>query len=68
MGEEKSENVTASSGSENKRSIRDPKSSSAEVSTTKNFFKTAFAGRGNEMLGLGLVPVSYTHLTLPTKA
>ena len=55
MGEEKSENVTASSGSENKRSIRDPKSSSAEVSTTKNFFKTAFAGRGNEMLGLGLV-------------
>ena len=55
MGEEKSENVTASSSSENKRSIRDPKSSSAEVSTTKNFFKTAFAGRGNEMLGLGLV-------------
>ena len=55
MGEEKSENVTASSGSENKRSIRDPKSSSAEASTTKNFFKTAFAGRGNEMLGLGLV-------------
>ena len=55
MGEEKSENVTASSGSENKRSIRDPKSSSAEVSTTKNFFKTAFAGRGSEMLGLGLV-------------
>ena len=55
MGEEKSENVTASSCSENKRSIRDPKSSSAEVSTTKNFFKTAFAGRGNEMLGLGLV-------------
>ena len=55
MGEEKSENVTASSGSENKRSIRDPKSCSAEVSTTKNFFKTAFAGRGNEMLGLGLV-------------
>ena len=55
MGEEKSENVTASSGSENKRSIRDPKSSSAEVSTTKTFFKTAFAGRGNEMLGLGLV-------------
>ena len=55
MGEEKSENVTASSGSENKRSIRDPKSSSAEVSTTKKFFKTAFAGRGNEMLGLGLV-------------
>ena len=55
MGEEKSENVTASSGSENKRSMRDPKSSSAEASTTKNFFKTAFAGRGNEMLGLGLV-------------
>ena len=55
MREEKSENVTASSSSENKRSIRDPKSSSAEVSTTKNFFKTAFAGRGNEMLGLGLV-------------
>ena len=55
MGEEKSDNVTPSSSSENKRSIRDPKSSSAEVSTTKNFFKTAFAGRGNEMLGLGLV-------------
>ncbi len=55
MGEEKSENVTASSGSDNKRSISDPKGSKVESNATKNFFKTAFAGRGNEMLGLGLV-------------
>ena len=55
MGEEKSENVTASSGSNNKRSMSDPKGSKVESNATKNFFKTAFAGRGNEMLGLGLV-------------
>jgi len=55
MGEEKSENVTASSGSDNKRSMSDPKGSKVESNVTKNFFKTAFAGRGNEMLGLGLV-------------
>ena len=55
MGEEKSENVTASSGSDNKRSMSDPKGSKVESNATKNFFKTAFAGRGNEMLGLGLV-------------
>ena len=55
MGEEKSENITASSGSNNKRSMSDPKGSKVESNATKNFFKTAFAGRGNEMLGLGLV-------------
>ena len=55
MGEEKSKNVTASSGSNNKRSMSDPKGSKVESNATKNFFKTAFAGRGNEMLGLGLV-------------
>ena len=56
MGEENSENsVTGSSSANSKKSTRAPKTPPMEGGVTKNFFKTAFAGRGNEMLGLGLV-------------
>ena len=56
MGEENSENsVTGSSSANSKKSTRAPKTPPMEGGATKNFFKTAFAGRGNEMLGLGLV-------------
>ena len=56
MGEENSENsVTGSSSDNSKKSTRAPKTPPMEGGATKNFFKTAFAGRGNEMLGLGLV-------------
>ena len=56
MGEEKSENsVTNSSGANNKKLERASKTPSNEEGVTRKFFKTAFAGRGNEMLGLGLV-------------
>ena len=56
MGEENSENsVTGSSSANSKKSTRAPKTPPIEGGATKNFFKTAFAGRGNEMLGLGLV-------------
>jgi len=56
MGEENSENfVTGSSRANSKKSERVSKTPPMERSATKNFFKTAFAGRGNEMLGLGLV-------------
>ena len=56
MGEENSENsFTGSSGANSKKSKRVSKKPPVEGSATKNFFKTAFAGRGNEMLGLGLV-------------
>ena len=56
MGEENSENsFTGSSGANSKKSTRVSKAPPMEGSATKNFFKTAFAGRGNEMLGLGLV-------------
>jgi len=56
MGEEKSENsVTSSSGANNKKLERASNTASIEEGAVKKFFKTAFAGRGNEMLGLGLV-------------
>ena len=56
MGEEKSENSVIGSDSANsKKSARAPKTPLKEGGETKNFLKTAFAGRGNEMLGLGLV-------------
>jgi len=56
MGEEKSENsVTSSSGANNKKLERASNAASIEEGAVKKFFKTAFAGRGNEMLGLGLV-------------
>ncbi|MDP6964567.1 MAG: DNA translocase FtsK [Acidimicrobiales bacterium] len=56
MGEENSENsVTGSSSAKSKKSTRVSKTSPMEGGSTKNFFRTAFAGRGNEMLGLGLV-------------
>ena len=56
MGEENSENsVTGSSSANSKKSTRALKTPPMEGGATKNFFKTAFAGRGNEMLGLGLV-------------
>ena len=59
MGEENSENsensVTGFSSANNKKSTRASKTPLIEGGATKNFFKTAFAGRGNEMLGLGLV-------------
>ena len=56
MGEEKSENsLTGSRGTDHKKSVRVSNTPSTEEGATKNFFKTAFAGRGNEMLGLSLV-------------
>jgi len=56
MGEENSENsVIGSSSTNSKKSTRASKTPPIEGGVTKNFFKTAFAGRGNEMLGLGLV-------------
>ena len=56
MGEENSENsVTGPSSAKSKKSTRVYKTSPMEGGSTKNFFRTAFAGRGNEMLGLGLV-------------
>ena len=56
MGEENSENsVTGPSSAKSKKSTRVSKTSPMEGGSTKNFFRTAFAGRGNEMLGLGLV-------------
>jgi len=56
MGEENSENsVIGSSSADSKKSTRASKTPPMEGGVTKNFFKTAFAGRGNEMLGLGLV-------------
>ena len=56
MGEENSENsVIGSSSADSKKSTRASKTPPKEGGVTKNFFKTAFAGRGNEMLGLGLV-------------
>ena len=56
MGEENSENsVTGSSSANSKKSTRALKTPPMEGGATKNFFKTAFDGRGNEMLGLGLV-------------
>ena len=56
MGEEKSENSVIGSDSANsKKSARAPKTPLKEGGEAKNFLKTAFAGRGNEMLGLGLV-------------
>ena len=56
MGEEKSENsLIGSRGTDHKKSVRVSNTPSTEEGATKNFFKTAFAGRGNEMLGLSLV-------------
>ena len=56
MGEEKSENSVIGSDSVNsKKPARASKTPLKEGGEAKNFLKTAFAGRGNEMLGLGLV-------------
>ena len=52
MGEEKSQNVDAVKNSKSASSAKAPFN---QESAVKRFFKTAFAGRGNEMLGLGLV-------------
>ena len=52
MGEEKSQNVDAVKKSKSAPSAKAPFN---QESAVKRFFKTAFAGRGNEMLGLGLV-------------
>ena len=52
MGEEKSQNVDAVKKSKSASSAKAPFN---QESAVKRFFKTAFAGRGNEMLGLGLV-------------
>ena len=52
MGEEKSQNVDAVKNSKSASSAKEPFN---QESAVKRFFKTAFAGRGNEMLGLGLV-------------
>ena len=52
MGEEKSQNVDAVKKSKSASSAKAP---FIQESAVKRFFKTAFAGRGNEMLGLGLV-------------
>ena len=52
MGEEKSQNVDAVKKSKSASSAKAPFN---QESAVKRVFKTAFAGRGNEMLGLGLV-------------
>ena len=52
MGEEKSQNVDAVKKSKSASSAKAPFN---QESAVKRCFKPAFAGRGNEMLGLGLV-------------
>ena len=56
MGEEKSGNLNSGAGAaKNGKSAPAAKGPPDQGSAFKRFFKTAFAGRGNEMLGLGLV-------------